>query len=98
MDQGQKQQLGELKQQVIQSMVPLLDDAQMDPADRFDIVFKLAEAQGNPAYYHKAYELTHQLQGDAKLQALMSLLESLDGEIQYDEQEPQGTDTTAVSQ
>jgi hypothetical protein len=70
-----------LRQTILDSIVPLMDSDALQPLDRFKLLSRLAQAQGKPEFYEKAFEAASRLEGDVRLQSFMSLLDDVDYEI-----------------
>jgi len=75
------EKLTALRQSILDSIVPLMDSESLQPMDRFRLLSRLAQAQGRPEFYEKAFEAASRLEGDDKLQSYMSLLDDVDYEI-----------------
>lgn len=70
-----------LRQSILDSIVPLMDSDSLQPMDRFRLLSRLAQAQGKPELYEKAFAAASKLEGDQKLESYMSLLDDVDYEI-----------------
>lgn len=70
-----------LRQSILDSIVPLMDSDSLQPMDRFRLLSRLAQAQGRPELYEKAFAAASKLDGDQKLESYMSLLDDVDYEI-----------------
>ena len=70
-----------LRQSILDSIVPLMDSDSLQPMDRFRLLSRLAQAQGKPELYEKAFAAAGRLEGDQKLESYMSLLDDVDYEI-----------------
>ena len=81
-------QFTSLRQSIIQSITPLMDDASMDPSERFSILSRLAQTQGSLEYYQKAFDVAQQLDQEEKLRSLLSLLNDVDFEIDERQERP----------
>lgn len=73
--------LTSLRQSILDSIVPLMDSDSLQPMDRFRLLSRLAQAQGKPELYEKAFAAANKLEGDQKLESYMSLLDDVDYEI-----------------
>lgn len=81
MQQQDIDKLTALRQTILDSIVPLMDSGSLQPLDRFRLLSRLAQAQGRPEFYEKAFEAASRLEGDDRLQSYMSLLDDVDYEI-----------------
>ncbi|HEU4715427.1 MAG TPA: hypothetical protein VFS14_01200 [Candidatus Saccharimonadales bacterium] len=81
MQQQDIDKLTTLRQTILDNLVPLMDSNSLEPMDRFRLLSRLAQAQGKPEFYEKAFEAASRLEGDDKLQSYMSLLDDVDYEI-----------------
>jgi hypothetical protein len=75
------EQLIQLRQSILENIVPLLDNDSLEPSERFTLYSRLAQAQGSIEYYQKAFDAARALGEEDKLQSFMALLDEVDFEI-----------------
>lgn len=78
---GNIEQLIQLRQSILENIVPLLDNESLEPSERFTLFSRLAQAQGSIEYYQKAFDAARALGEEDKLQSFMALLDDVDFEI-----------------
>ena len=81
MQEEDMNKLTTLRQSILDSIVPLMDSDSLQPLDRFRLLSRLAQAQGKPELYEKAFAAAGHLEGDQRLESFMSLLDDVDYEI-----------------
>lgn len=84
MVQEQQNQLMKLRDDIIAKSVPLIDaDTTMDDQTKFAMILQVAQSQGSPELYARAYDSAQRINNDsAKLKAYLDLLGNIDVEIQ----------------
>ena len=76
-------ELTKLREELLGTIVPLLDSGSLEPGERFDLYSRLAQSKGSLEYYQKAYHAAQEMSdGGDKLQAYLALLGDVDYEIQ----------------
>jgi hypothetical protein len=78
---GNIEQLIQLRQSILENIIPLLDNNSLEPSERFTLFSRLAQAQGSIEYYQKAFDAARALSEEDKLQSFMTLLDDVDFEI-----------------
>jgi hypothetical protein len=87
---GDKQQLVELKTQIINELTPLMERTSVDPEQKFAILMLASRSNGDDTSLKVAYEAAKDIRDDnTKLEALMELLEEVDFHLRPVEDEPQ---------
>jgi predicted component of type VI protein secretion system len=76
------EKLTQLRQTILESIVPLMDSETLEPQERFTLLSQLAQAQGTVEMYEKAFRAAQALEQDDKLKSFMSLLDDVDYEIE----------------
>lgn len=88
MQQQEIDKLTSLRRSIIESIVPLLDSDTLQPLERFNLLSRLAQAQGKVELYEKAFNVAQSLDVNDRLQPFMSLLDDVDYEIDAHAQAP----------
>jgi hypothetical protein len=84
-DIGKVNQLLKLRESVFEGIMPLLDQSDIDPSERFELYSRLAQSRGTLDLYEKAFRAAQALeQGSDKLRAYLDLLADIDEELQSD--------------
>lgn len=75
------QPLVTLRGQIIDKILPLLDSNTLETSERFDLLLRMAEVQGKPELYTKAFTLVDSIDdSDERLRLYMQLL----GEVEFE--------------
>jgi hypothetical protein len=75
-------QLKKLREQVLEQIIPLLDNANIPIRDRFTLISQMARAKKSPELYEKAFHIAEGMDNDIKLNAYLDLIAAIDGSIQ----------------
>ena len=72
----------ELREQVFEQILPLLDSDEIPAEDRFELSLQAAQLRGTLDLYQKAFKAAQSLETSRKMSAFMDLLGDIDAEIQ----------------
>jgi len=92
-------QLVALREKILQDIVPLVLDNAQNGADRFDLLLRIIQA-GNASgeLYSRAYESAKSIEGgDDRLEALLSLLDEIDLDVNQNAQTPEANQDQEVA-
>lgn len=71
-----------LREQILEQTIPLLDTDSISADERFRLLLQLAQARGSYELYAKAFAIAQDMEGEDKLEAYLELLAQVDSKIQ----------------
>lgn len=74
--------LGELRERILEQMLPLLETSSAPAEERFQLAMQLAGTKGTPDFYQKAFDIAQGIEGEGKLNAYFDLLARVDAQLQ----------------
>jgi hypothetical protein len=79
MDQDKRQSLIALKTDILRDIVPLVQEGNFEPLQKFELLLSAARISDDPARYREAYEVVKQIENiDDKTNAMLDLLDSVE--------------------
>lgn len=74
-----RQKLENLRTQVLNELLPLVEQSTIDPAQKFDLLITLARSTGDPDRFEQAFQAAKSLESiDDKAGALFDLLDAME--------------------
>ena len=71
-----------LREHILEQTMPLLNTDDIPADERFRLMLQLAQSKGTTEVYKKAFEIAEKLEGDAKLDAYLELMASIDATVE----------------
>lgn|GEM_PF-5940421 len=81
----------ELRERVLEQIIPLLDTSDATPDEKFELTLQLAGTKGTPDLYQKAFDIVQNMAQDQKLEAYTALLEHIESAVQGNDDDVQDT-------